>query len=213
MDYASFCNNDRVLRAVDLECERGGRVLFRGLSLEIRAGELVRIAGANGSGKTSLMRILCGLLAPHAGHVQWKGQDISDLREEYSRELLYIGHAPAVKGELTAAENLAFACALAGQSASREQATNALAAFGLEAGGTPVRRLSQGQRKRAALARLFLAGELPLWFLDEPFAALDDAAARRVEEHMAQHVARGASVVYTTHQDCDLRATRTVELG
>ena len=201
-----------MLEAADLECERGGRMLFRALSLAVRGGELVRIAGENGSGKTSLMRILCGLLAPHAGRVQWKGQAISALREEYSRELLYVGHAPAVKGELTAAENLQFACALAGLDFSRERILSSLEAFGVR-GDVLIRKLSQGQRRRAALARLALSDQVPLWFLDEPFAALDDAAATRVEEHMARHVARGASVVYTTHQDADLRATRVVELA
>ena len=202
-----------MLEAADLECERGGRVLFRGLSFALRGGELLRLAGENGSGKTSLMRMLCGLLAPTAGTVRWNGAPIDSLREEYSSQLVYIGHAPAVKGDLTAAENLSIGCALAGMPVSRSQVGNALAAFGLSAGGVPLRRLSQGQRRRAALARLFLSSQTPLWFLDEPFAALDTAAARRVEEHIAGHVARGAAVVYTTHQEVELGGGRVVELG
>ena len=201
-----------MLEALDLECARGGRVLFRALGMSIKGSELVRIAGTNGSGKTSLMRILCGLLAPHAGEVRWKGEPIGRLREEYSREIVYLGHAPAVKADLTAAENLRFSLLLSGQDAASERIGSALEGFGVP-GDAPIRRLSQGQRRRAALARLALSERAALWFLDEPFAALDDAAARKVEEHIAQHVARGAAVVYTTHQDAGLRATRTVELG
>ena len=201
-----------MLEALDLECARGGRVLFRALGMSIKGSELVRIAGTNGSGKTSLMRILCGLLAPHAGEVRWKGEPIGRLREEYSREIVYLGHAPAVKADLTAAENLRFSLSLSGQDASSERIGAALEGFGVP-GDAPIRRLSQGQRRRAALARLALSERAALWFLDEPFAALDDAAARKVEDHIAQHVARGAAVVYTTHQDAGLRATRTVELG
>ncbi len=202
-----------MLEAADLECERGGRVLFRGLSFALRGGELLRLAGENGSGKTSLLRVLCGLLEPAAGEVRWNGAPIGSLREEYSRQIVYIGHAPAVKGDLTAAENLAFACALAGLPAAPAQVDNALAAFGLTDGAVPVRRLSQGQRRRAALARLFLATQVPLWFLDEPFAALDMPAAQRLEEHIAAHVARGAAVIYTTHQEVSLTGGRVLSLS
>ena len=204
-----------MLEAADLTCERGGRVLFRRLSVSLRAHDLVRVAGENGSGKTSLLRILCGLLEPAGGEVRWNGAPIRSLREEYSRALVFLGHAPAVKGDLSAAENLGFACALAGVPAPAERIAAALAAFGLPADRTPVRRLSQGQRRRAALARLALSADVPLWLLDEPFAALDEAAARRVGEHLAAHAARGGAVAYTTHQSSPLDAsvTRVVELA
>src|SRR4051812_19098450 len=103
-----------MLEVTDLQCERGGRVLFRHLSFALRGGELLRIGGANGRGKTSLLRILCGLLWPSAGEVRWKAEPIHGLKEEYSRQLVYLGHAPAVKDDLTAAENLSIACRLAG---------------------------------------------------------------------------------------------------
>jgi heme exporter protein A len=210
-----LCDNSRVLEASELEFERGGRTLFRGLSVVLRGGELLRVAGANGSGKTTLLKVLCGLFVPDAGEVRWNGTPIHGLREEYARHIVYLGHAPAVKDDLTAAENLAIACTLAGLTASPQAAREALARFGLAAGEIPVRRLSQGQRRRAALARLLLSGTVPLWLLDEPFAALDASAARLAEELIASHVAGGGAVVYTTHQEANIRAgvLRVVELG
>jgi len=203
-----------VLEASHLEFERGGRALLRGLSLALPGGELLRIAGANGSGKTSLLKILCGLLAPDGGEVRWQGTPIRQLREEYSRHLVYLGHAPAVKDDLTAAENLAVACILAGLAATPQALEQALARYELPP-GIPVRRLSQGQRRRAALARLLLSESAPLWLLDEPFAALDAPAAQLTGELIARHVARGNAVVYTTHQEASIGAVvqRMVELG
>ena len=203
-----------MLEASNLDCRRGRRTLFRDLSFSLRRGELLRIAGANGSGKTSLLKILCGLLTPDAGEVRWRGEPIRQLREDFSRNLAYLGHAPAVKDDLTAAENLAFASKLAGAATVPEFVQAALARYGIPA-DVPVRKLSQGQRRRAALARLPLSESVPLWLLDEPFAALDAHAARLTEALIAGHVARGHAVVFTTHQEADIGAAvlRVIELG
>ena len=189
-----------MLEAADLHCERSGRTLFRGLSFALREGELLRIAGANGAGKTSLLRILCGLLEPVAGEVAWKGTPIGALKEDYAKDLVYVGHAAALKDELTAQENLSVACALGGEIRDRSNIISALERLRVPS-GIFVKRLSQGQRRRALLARLVLSEARPLWLLDEPFAALDTEAARTVEDLVAAHTARGGMVVYTSHQE------------
>ena len=200
-----------MLEALELDCERGGRTLFRALSFRLEAGEALRIAGANGSGKTSLLRMLCGLLAPSQGEVRWKGSNIASLREDYSRELVYVGHAPAVKDDLTAAENLAIACAIAGNPVDERAVGAALARFELRE-ERPVRRLSQGQRRRSALARLALSPHRPLWLLDEPFTALDTEGIAVLGELIEEHRSRGGALIFTTHQDPGVAATRVIEL-
>jgi heme exporter protein A len=200
-----------MLEAAQLACERGGQTLFREMSFSVGSGETLRIVGANGSGKTSLLRILCGLLTPTAGEVRWNGLRIQALKEDYARHLVYLGHAPAVKEELTGAENLRATCALAGLPASNDQLRDALQRFGVPL-DKAVRQLSQGQRRRAALARLALSSRAPLWLLDEPFTALDAAAAEVTRTLLDHHAQGGGSVVYTTHQDAGLHDCRVIEL-
>lgn len=205
-----------MLEAVELQCARGERTLFSGLEFQLRGGELLRIAGANGSGKTSLLRILCGLLAPASGSVRWQGEDIRRLREEFWGRLVYLGHANAIKDDLTAAENLGIACTLAGRKAADGELRAALDQLGIGSSThRPARVLSQGQRRRVALARLALSSQSPLWILDEPFTALDTRAVEIVQEMIANHVARGAAVVYTTHVELEIAAAvcLRVDLG
>jgi heme exporter protein A len=194
-----------MLETIDLECQRGDRLLFTGLALQVEPGVCLYIAGENGSGKTSLLRILCGLLAPSAGTVRWNGEDIRRLREGFWEDLAYVGHLNGVKDDLSPAENVRIAAAIAGWSADVESVAKALLAVGL--GGfenRPARTLSQGQRRRIALARLHCAAAARLWILDEPFTALDARGVAGLTALIGTHLERGGIAVLTTHQDVAL---------
>ena len=204
------------LEAIDLECVRGQRCLFRSLSFRVSAGEMLWVQGRNGSGKTSLLRLLCGLLRPEAGTVRWNGDDVRATREQYHADLLYAGHAPAVKDDLSGAENLHFGMAQAGVAVAHEAIDAALAAGGLSGRESlPARVLSQGQRRRVALARLALSSQKALWILDEPFTALDSEAVQLVQTQMTAHARRGGLVVFTSHQTVELAgiAIERLQLG
>ena len=194
-----------MLETVDLDCQRGDRQLFAGLALHVEPGACLHVAGENGSGKTSLLRILCGLMAPTAGAVHWNGEDIRRSRETYWEQLAYVGHLNGVKDDLTAAENVHVSAAIAGWPADAATVRAALRAFGL-AGfeDRPARTLSQGQRRRIALARLRCASATRLWILDEPFTALDTRGVGALSELIGAHLARQGSVVLTTHQEVTL---------
>ena len=190
-----------MLELQSVACARGERRLFSDLTLTLAPGQLLRVTGANGSGKTSLLRMLCGLLAPAQGQVLWLGQSIEDARDEYHRQLVYLGHAAALKDELSALENLLTSCVLGGTQATVPQAMLALSQAGLRGREhLPARVLSQGQRRRAALARLVLVADAPLWVLDEPFNALDTAATQWLLDLVTQQLARLGMVVLTSHQ-------------
>ncbi|MGF1614276.1 MAG: cytochrome c biogenesis heme-transporting ATPase CcmA [Gammaproteobacteria bacterium] len=192
-------NHEARLAADDLACERSDRVLFSGLKLEVREGEALQVHGPNGSGKTSLLRILCGLVLPSAGTVRWRGVDILTDPLGYRAEILYIGHHSGVKLELSPLENLKVAQALAAQP-NGVTPLHALERFGL-AGfeDTPARALSAGQRRRIALARL-LTNQARIWVLDEPFTALDRAGVKTMESIIHAKLRAGGLLIVTTHQ-------------
>ena len=187
-----------MLEAAHLTCQRGERTLFTNLSFTLGAGELLQIAGPNGSGKTSLLKLLCGLSPPFAGEIRWLGAPARG--EDFRRQLFYLGHQHAVKEELSALENLQISAELADEALSDVEALDALDRMGL-AGREhlPAKVLSQGQKRRVALARL-LVSKAPLWILDEPLTALDTAAVDLIQAHLAAHLANQGSVVLTTHQ-------------
>ena len=168
----------------------------------MQSGQLLRVQGANGAGKTSLLRMLCGLLLPTEGQVMWCGKPLASQREGFGHSLVYLGHAAALKDELSPLENLIDACALGGHRPDIPAALAALKGAGLCGfERTPARRLSQGQRKRSALARLALSQTAPLWILDEPFNALDSAANAWLTDLIETHLQNAGIVVLTSHQD------------
>ena len=197
-----------LLELQDITCSRGERQLFSGLSARLGPSQWLRVQGNNGAGKTSLLRMVCGLLLPTRGAVLWRGEPITRLREEFSRELLYLGHAAALKNDLSAIENLQCASALGGHMPGTESAAAALEAAGLGAQlDLPARVLSQGQRRRVALARLALPEPASLWVLDEPFNALDSSACAWLTGLLNRHLKRGGLAVLTSHQSVALDAS------
>jgi heme exporter protein A len=185
---------------------RGDRRLFRDVSFALPPGTLLQLSGANGSGKTSLLRILCGLLSPASGEIRWRGAKIQSLAEEFSRDVTYIGHRHGVKEELSALENLRISSALAGFNVSREKARAALERFGLlSRENLAARFLSEGQRRRSTLARL-LTCQTTLWLLDEVLASLDRAAGSLVESLISEHLDKGGIAIVATHQELHISA-------
>ena len=197
-----------MLEVLKLGCIRGDRRLFSDLSFSAGAGELIELRGPNGSGKTSLLRILCGLSSPAAGQVRWNGKNIRSLGEEYFRDVAYLAHQNAVKDELSALENLRIATGVAGNPLPKAQAQEVLERIGLkDRQHLPARVLSAGQRRRLAVARL-LTIKATLWILDEVLTSLDDAAVRLSREFISDHIKNGGIAIVATHQDLNLSVER-----
>jgi heme exporter protein A len=184
----------------DASVERAGRLLFQPVSFVLQAGQALHLQGDNGSGKTSLLRALCGLSTLSQGHARWGAMSVSADHHAFKREVFYLGHALGLKDELTALENLQVACAIAGQTLSTTAAQSALQAQGLaKRMHLPLRVLSQGQKRRVALARLQVSAAR-LWVLDEPWVALDQAAQSALTDLLNAHVAQGGLLLFTSHQ-------------
>jgi heme exporter protein A len=202
-----------VLSAMDLACQKAQRTLFEGVSLVVPAGSWLHIEGGNGCGKTSLLRILCGLSPAARGHVRWAEPDLegtagspeAKLARPDRSVLHYIGHALGLKSDLSATENLCLDAQASGLALSREQAVQALAAQGLKSRAhLPVRVLSQGQRQGVALARL-RTSPARLWVLDEPLVGLDTQATAIARNLLQSHVDAGGAIVMTSHHDVGLQ--------
>jgi heme exporter protein A len=197
--------NGHVRLEVDrLELTRNDRVIFTDLNFSLATGQILQVEGHNGSGKTSLLRILCGLTMPNDGEVRWCGEDIREASTDYYADLCYVGHYPGVKEELTPLENLAMVKSL-GRAREGVDAEEVLERIGLPFGHEDqlCSRLSAGQRRRIALARLLIT-DARLWVVDEPFTALDRAGRRMVEEMLMAHAKAGGMVILTTHHGVEL---------
>ena len=201
-----------MLEAINLTCVRGTRRLFKDLNFSIEPGELIELRGPNGSGKTSLLRILCGLATPAAGEVRWQGKNIRALGEEYFGSVAYLAHQNAVKDELSAMENLRIASAVAGRTLEKSEAQEVLKQIGLsQQQNLPARALSAGQRRRLAMTRLLTANAI-LWILDEVLTSLDDTAINLSREFISEHLKNGGMAIVATHQDLNLTAARVQRL-
>lgn len=200
-----------MLNVSDLACGRRGQVLAEGVDFELAGGDALLLEGANGSGKTSLLRTLAGLAPALHGRMTWNGHDVRDDADAFRSALAYIGHDNGIEPELTAMENLRVLVTLGGEDSPEPELRSALENVGLEQlWQRPARMLSQGQKRRIALARLWCTRK-PLWLLDEPLAALDRQVTAQLEARMAAHLHGGGLAVLATHQPM-LRALRPQRL-
>lgn len=188
------------LEGTDLSCIRDDRVLFEELAFELVSGQVLLLEGKNGSGKTSLLRILCGFREPDSGEIHWCGDAINDSR--FYAEMAYVGHLDGIKKELTVLENLRMSLALSSPGRySINEALNKVHLAGYD--DVLVQALSAGQKRRLSLARLLIT-ENVLWIMDEPFTSLDKHGIAVIETLMAEHCANGGMIVLTSHHDIDL---------
>lgn len=199
----------------NISCERQERILFRNLNFDAHSGELVRILGKNGSGKSSLLKIIIGLLRPLSGEIQWNRQDIAVYRSDFVSQLTYIGHKAAIKTELTVTENIRTLLGFRGTQSSDESVANTLELLELaQYAQIQAGYLSQGQQRRIALSRLWLE-PTSLWVLDEPYTALDKQGIQQIDIAISKALSAGTIVIMTSHQESEFFRDRakTVSLA
>ena len=202
-----------MLSVHDLAARRGHARLFAEVAFTLASGQALLVTGANGTGKTTLLRILAGLTAPDLGETRWEGRAYRPFDERIREVVAFAGHAPALKDELTTVENLAVLAALGGARPTPADLDDALAAVSLSRQrALPARALSQGQRRRIGLARLHIVRR-PLWILDEPVTALDTAGTALMESLIAAHLAAGGLAVAAIHQPLGLAPERCARLA
>ena len=201
------------LEVNNLQCIRGEKELFSGLSFALKSKQLMRIEGQNGTGKTTLLRTLCGLYQPDQGEVFWHNISIKKQAEEYLKDLFFLGHNNAIKADLNALENIRINTALTGNKYTDDALLEALDDIGLFGSEyKPTAHLSQGQKRRVALAALLLS-KAKLWILDEPFVALDGFAVKLLQEVIAKHVENDGMVILTTHQEVPLTSGEIIRIN
>lgn len=208
-----------LLRAQQLSARRGDTLLFQGVCFELSSGHWLQVKGQNGVGKTTLLRMVCGLFSPVPSYLEdekqglqekteiwWNNTPLSETRDLFHQELIYLGHALGLKEELSAFENLQSLCAIQGQRLNDQKALGALQSMGLKGREhLPTRVLSQGQRRRVALARLIVQ-DASLWVLDEPFVALDSEGIDLLLGLIQNHLSHGGALLFTSHQAVNLSA-------
>jgi heme exporter protein A len=213
LDFISLPNSaPNFLTLASLEFERDDRLLFSGVSASLESGDILQVEGPNGCGKTTLLRVLTTALSPMSGQILWRGKDISRVRQQYLQNLLFLGHLPGLKQSLSPEENLVWWRRL-NSTHSLLSNTEALAQIGLRGyEDVPCYRLSAGQQRRAALARL-LVTDAPLWVLDEPFTAIDKQGVAGLELLLTSHAAKGGVVILSTHQDLGINGIKRLPLS
>lgn len=200
------------LHAANLACHRGERIVFQNLAFTVEPSGALILTGANGSGKSSLLRVLAGLLPLADGTISWKGRDITVDMDRHRGRVAYLGHLDAVKPALTVRANLRFWARLYGK-APRNRIRDALERFDIaHLDKLPARFLSQGQRRRLNLARLLMMPSR-IWLLDEPAVGLDTGSRANLEGEMARHRGAGGLVIVATHQDLAMRDAATLDLA
>ena len=205
-------DNQDVLKAEHLFCERDNRILFEDLNFAAHRGQVIQIKGSNGSGKTTLLRILCGLNEGFRGSLTWFNKPIQDHWEEVHSSLIYMGHRVGVNKILTPVENLRWSVGLS-TSVTDEQINDALGDMGLRGfEDSQCFTLSAGQQQRVSLSRLLLSDGL-LWVLDEPFTTLDQEGVKLLERLLSQHAKKGGVVLVTTHHELFVPNLTVLELG